>query len=143
MIQPDAHLEIPSPYYRVSLKALVFDNDRRLLVIQSEDGFWEIPGGGWEHGESMQNCLRREVMEEIGVGVNDIAFTTIYPYSSKGRTGHMRLKLAMEVSIDGTDFTLGNDIKAYKYVTAKELAGLEMVASESGIKSHIDRIWPS
>lgn len=143
MIQPDAHYDIPSPYYRVSLKALVFDASNRILVLQTEDGFWELPGGGWEHGESMQDCIRREIIEELGVGVKDINFTTMYPYSSKGRSGHMRLKLAVEVITDGTDFVFGDDIKEHKFVTASELSGLEMVDSEAGIKAHISRIWPS
>jgi 8-oxo-dGTP diphosphatase len=61
----------------VSLKALIFDADRSILVAQTKDGFWELPGGGWEHGETMQNCLRREVMEELGASVKEIDFNTI------------------------------------------------------------------
>jgi ADP-ribose pyrophosphatase YjhB (NUDIX family) len=55
----------PSPFYRVSVKALVFDRDGRLLVVQEPDGLWEVPGGGWEHGESFEECLARELAEEI------------------------------------------------------------------------------
>jgi hypothetical protein len=54
-----------SPFYRVSVKALVFDRDGRLLVVQEPDGLWEVPGGGWEHGESFEKCLARELAEEI------------------------------------------------------------------------------
>ncbi len=143
MIQPDVHLKIPSPYYRVSLKAIIFDDQDRLMVVQTADGMWELPGGGWEHGESMQHCLRREIMEELNVGISDILFTTIYPYSSKGRTGHFRLKLAIPVTVTDREFKLKeNDIKAYKFVTAPELARLEMVDSEAGIKTHTARLWP-
>lgn len=144
MLQPDTHLDIPSPYYRVSLKALIFDNEQRLLVVQTADGMWELPGGGWEHGESMQHCLRREIMEELGVGVTNIDFTTMYPYSSKGRTGHMRLKLAFPLTVSSQKFRLKeHDIQACQFVTAAELAVLDMVNSETGIKTHIPRIWPA
>ncbi|HSX46169.1 MAG TPA: NUDIX hydrolase [Candidatus Saccharimonadia bacterium] len=143
MLQPDANLDIPSPYYRVSLKAIVFDDDNRLLVIQTQDGFWELPGGGWEHGESMQHCLRREMMEELCLGVKHIDFKRIYPYSSKGRTGHFRLKLAVPVTVQDYDVKISDpDIKAHRFVTPQQLAKLDMVDSESGIKQHIPRIWP-
>lgn len=51
--------DLPSTYYRVSLKALIFDTQNRLLVLRGENGKWELPGGGWEHGESVEACLRR------------------------------------------------------------------------------------
>lgn len=134
---------IPSPYYRVSLKAIVRNEAGEILVVQKTDGTWELPGGGWEHGESMQHCIRRELMEELGVGVSDINFSTIYPYSARGRTGKMRLKLAMPVTIDNQDLTPRDGLQAYRYVTASELAQLDMVDTEAGIKTHIPRIWPT
>lgn len=137
-----ANLDIPSPYYRVSLKAIIYDAQQRLLVVQTPDGLWELPGGGWEHGETMQHCIRREIMEELGVGVSHIDFATMYPYSSKGRTGQMRLKLAVPTTLQSRDFTLGDGMQAVQCVSAAQLAKLDMLDSEAGIKSHIPRIWP-
>lgn len=135
-------VEIPSPYYRVSIKAIILNAEQQMLVMQTSDGMWELPGGGWEHGESMQHCIRRELMEELGVGVSHIIFDNIYPYSALGRSGRMRLKLAVVVTLDSQDFKYGPDIKLAAYVTAKELAALDMIDSEVGIKTHIPRIWP-
>jgi 8-oxo-dGTP diphosphatase len=141
LIQPDAKYDIPSPYYRVSLKAIIMDEQRRVLVLEDKDGGWELPGGGLDHGESMQHCLRREVMEEIGVGIDSIDFGSMYPYMSKGRTGHWRFKLAVAVKPSDFDFKIGRTVKRWQFVTPQELAQLEMVDSEAGIKTHIQRIW--
>lgn len=132
----------PSPFYRVSLKAIVFNSDLRLLVVKNEDGRWELPGGGWEHGESMQHCVRREMMEELGAGVKNIDFSSIYPYAGERPKGGMGLKLAVRVELNNFEFTVGDDIIDYAWVQPSELAKLEMDSSEAGIKTHIDRIWP-
>ncbi len=133
--------DIPSPYYRVSLKAIIFDSRARLLVVEYDDGGWGLPGGGWEHGETMQHCLRRELMEELGVGIKHIDFTSIYPYSAPGSGGGMQLKLAVPVELNDYDFIVGDDVVAYKFVTAPELARLDMSLPEVGLKTHIERLW--
>jgi len=46
----------------------------RLLITRRPDqvvlgGFWELPGGKLEKGESTRDCLRREFAEEVGLEV--------------------------------------------------------------------------
>ena len=60
-------MQIKSPYYRVSVKAKINFNGKTLLV--REDGKkWDLPGGGIEHYETIDEALKRELTEEIGVG---------------------------------------------------------------------------
>ena len=59
-------MQIKSSYYRVSVKAKINFNEKTLLV--REDGKkWDLPGGGIEHFETIQEALTRELTEEIGV----------------------------------------------------------------------------
>lgn len=53
---------------RIGAKGLITAQDRVLLVKERHaDGspFWTIPGGGVEATESLSDCLRREIEEEI------------------------------------------------------------------------------
>jgi len=59
----------------VSAAALVRSDGRLLLAQRPEGktmaGLWEFPGGKVEAGESPQGALTRELMEELGVHVDE------------------------------------------------------------------------
>ena len=59
--------------YRVSVKAIIKDSDGRVLLLQEADGQWDLPGGGLEHNESVQDGLAREVLEETGYRVTSVS----------------------------------------------------------------------
>ena len=54
--------------FRVSLKAVIFNEDGHVLVVK-ETGrdWWDLPGGGIDHGESIKQALTRELHEEVSM----------------------------------------------------------------------------
>ncbi len=46
--------------------ALIQRDDRLLLARRADSGRWELPGGKREPGESLTQCLQREIVEELG-----------------------------------------------------------------------------
>ena len=56
----------PPIEYVTSVRALVFKDDS-ILVVHNRDERHIIPGGRREPGESLEDTLRREVLEETGV----------------------------------------------------------------------------
>lgn len=53
--------------FRISVKALVFNDKNEVLLVREGGKEWDIPGGGIDHGESIENTLRRELEEEINL----------------------------------------------------------------------------
>lgn len=52
--------------YRVSFKCLILDEQGRVLVVKERSReCWDIPGGGLEHGETIDDSIRRELYEEV------------------------------------------------------------------------------
>ena len=59
----------------ISVAAGLMFRNGRLLITQRPagshlQGLWEFPGGKCEDGETLPECLQREVFEELGVAVN-------------------------------------------------------------------------
>ena len=53
----------------IRTKALVINNDK--ILIGNENGVYQFPGGHLEEGESFEECLKREVLEETGIEIDD------------------------------------------------------------------------
>jgi mutator protein MutT len=54
------------------------DRDEVLLVRRADDGYWELPGGRIEVGESAMSAAVREVAEEAGVAITISALAGVY-----------------------------------------------------------------
>lgn len=47
---------------------------KRSKNCRDEAGNWDCGGGGLEHGESFEDAVRREVLEEYGAKISDLKF---------------------------------------------------------------------
>jgi 8-oxo-dGTP pyrophosphatase MutT (NUDIX family) len=73
-MQIDSRLnDIDDCLYRVAVRVLVVQNEKILLVRESDDGWWALPGGGVDHGETVESTLTREIEEELGVPAERIS----------------------------------------------------------------------
>lgn len=64
----------PTPHYDVTC-GLIWNNEQQLLITKRPDdallgGLWEFPGGKIEDGETLEECIARELMEELGINVD-------------------------------------------------------------------------
>ena len=53
----------------IRTKALIINGDN--ILIGNENGLFQFPGGHLEENESFNDCLKREVLEETGISIDD------------------------------------------------------------------------
>ena len=88
--------------------AAIIRNDQGILLTrrapgERHAGFWEFPGGKVEVGESFADCLKRELLEELGVRseVGGILCSSEFNYDY----GSIKL-IALEARLAPGDFRL-------------------------------------
>jgi mutator protein MutT len=105
--------------------AAVIERNGRFLVTRRLggthlSGYWEFPGGKCEPGESHDQCLRRELLEELGVGadVGPELIVTEHVYPRRAVRLHFH---ACEIDGDPRPL-LGQQMR---WVTREEMGAME------------------
>lgn len=72
--------DIDDCLYRVAIRVLIVQGGKVLLVKEADDDWWALPGGGVDHGETIEASLVREVEEELGIPANQVSsnFEIVY-----------------------------------------------------------------
>ena len=66
-------------YIVPAARAVIFDEVGRILLIRRGDNhLWALPAGGMEPGESVTECMEREVWEETGLTVESSTPFAVY-----------------------------------------------------------------
>lgn len=119
--------EMPNGYYRVSIKGLILDENReKFAIILEDNGLWELPGGGLDHGESPEDCLKRELKEEMGLTVTQVSSMPSYFLFGKNMKGRWSVNIVFEVKVKDLNFTPSDECQEIKFVSPKELASLNV-----------------
>jgi 8-oxo-dGTP pyrophosphatase MutT (NUDIX family) len=135
--------EIPDAFYRISIKILVMDADDKLLVVQdTTNDTWEVPGGGLDHGETIMQTAVREIREELGVALLECDKEPSIITLGEHPNNYPTLMLYYRGEIVSFNFTLEEKFKS-AFVGKDEFLNLAMLGDEAPVKKFVDRIWPS
>lgn len=107
----------------IEVAAAVIIQDGRCLITQRLEtsplgGLWEFPGGKRHPDESLEDCLRRELKEELDITVRVGEEIKVIQHSYPGFT--VRLHFYRCTMIEGSPRTLEN--QAYRWVPMSELS---------------------
>lgn len=116
--------------YRVTAKALIFDNEMRVLMVNYAAGLWGLPGGGIEHGEDPQTALIRECQEELGITVSNVSATPVFVGTEDLTSSVWSCKLLYRADWnDKPGFVLEKGIIDAQYLSVDDLENKALVGS--------------
>ena len=67
---------IDDPDYRANVGIMLINNDHQILAGEAihYPGEWMMPQGGIDTGETPQQAMQRELVEETGIGYDEVVF---------------------------------------------------------------------
>ena len=77
----------------VGVGAVIFDEDRVLLIQRGHApmlGEWSLPGGALEVGETLEEGVKREVLEETGLVVVPVAMVEVFDRIARNDAGRVQ-----------------------------------------------------
>ena len=116
----------------IEVAAAIIENDQGQILIarrkkgKAQEGMWEFPGGKLERNETVEDCLRRELLEEMNI--------KIHPYEYFGENDHsyglthIRLVAYKAVSVSGEIVLVDHD--DYRWVFSKDLGEYEFAPAD-------------
>lgn len=115
--------------YTVGIYGLITRRDGKFLIIRraahdSMPGLWELPGGGLNEGEQVEDGIMREVFEETGLRVKVLApiSTASFP-RRKNREPKFILRVAYSCAVfpEKQTVKLSKDHSQFQWVKKEEL----------------------
>jgi mutator protein MutT len=117
---------------------IIFRQGKLLITQRHADahlgGLWEFPGGKREPNESFEECLARELREELGIEVKigPLIESVTQPYPEK--TVHLQFYQCWWKEHEPR--TLG--CTALRWVTAAELKDYKFPAADAGLLERLE-----
>ena len=119
--------------FRVSIKCLIKDDDDRVLVVkESGRSWWDLPGGGMDHGEDLKTAIARELAEEVNL-TDDFEYKILYAENPAYLRTHdfWQLRLIFEVKPISMKFSIGEDGDEVAFVAPEEFRDSKIEAERT------------
>lgn len=114
--------ERPTDYlYRVSLKCLIRNEAGDVLVVKEKGrDWWDLPGGGMDHGESLRLSIAREMYEEVAM-TGDFSYRVIAVDEPMYLDSHnfWQTRLIFAVEQENASYSVGEDCDEIAFLPPK------------------------
>ncbi len=107
--------------------ALIFRRGKILLVERGKaplKGWWSLPGGALEAGETIKDGLLREVLEETGLEVKPVRLATVFEriiHDAKGRTEYHYVLIDYICRVTGGSASASSDVASLAWAGPGDL----------------------
>lgn len=126
--------------------ALIFDGENRIMLVQRGGeplkGWWSLPGGVLETGETLAEGVKREVLEETGLVVEPVHMLTIFERimpDEAGRPEYHYVLVDYVCRIVSGEECAADDCAAIRWAARDEVAAITPLTK--GTLGVIEQAW--
>lgn len=122
-------INLPENCYRVSVKALIYNEEWKFLLSKESNGRWDIPGGWLDHGENPLDWLKREIKEEMWLEIITIKREARYifsAYRATSKTHDWVINICYEVKLKNLEFMSSDECVEIWFFTPEEAFKLDL-----------------
>jgi 8-oxo-dGTP diphosphatase len=116
---------IPPCFYRLSVKALIHNDEWKFLLVKEDNNLWELPGGWVDYWENIQDCLRREIKEEMWLETTFIASEPSYFFTGTNLKWRNIANALYKTKVKNYDFTPSEECIELGFFTLEEAKQLD------------------
>ncbi len=123
----------------VGVGAIILRRDRILMAQRGKEplkGWWSLPGGALEVGESLADAVRREVREETGLEIRPLGVLEIFERIMRDASGapeYHYVLIDYMCRITGGTLRPGDDVCHVEWTPRRELPKLQITEGTLGV----------
>jgi 8-oxo-dGTP diphosphatase len=116
----------------VGVGAIMLRRDRILMAQRGKEplkGWWSLPGGLLEIGESLHDAVCREVLEETGLVIRPLGVLEIFERIMRDASGapeYHYVLIDYVCRITGGELCAGDDVCGVEWVARRDLPALQI-----------------
>ena len=123
----------------IGVGAIVLRRDRVLMAERGKEplkGWWSLPGGALETGETLEDAVRREMREETGLEIRPMGVLQIFERIMRDDAGAAEYHYVLidyMCRVTGGSLQAGDDVSRVEWVPRRELASLKITEGTLGV----------
>jgi 8-oxo-dGTP diphosphatase len=112
--------------------ALIFQRGKILMAQRGKEplkGWWSLPGGALEVGETLDHAVRREVLEETGLTIEPVRVFEIFERIMRDAAGvpeYHYVLIDYLCRVTGGEPRAGDDVCRVEWMSLAEMKGLQI-----------------
>lgn len=123
----------------IEVTAAIICKDGKFLICQRPKGkncelLWEFPGGKIEPGETGEQCIVREIQEELGVTLRILRKFTDVIYEYPDRTVHLHFYIT---EIESGEL-VRKEHNAFAWIPKEDIPNYQFCPADAKMLSHTD-----
>ena len=115
-----------APKFPISAKGIIHVNGK-IALVKNERNEWELPGGKMEAHETLEQCVVREIKEELSLDATIDRLFDAWMYKVAGKVNVLCvIYLCKPITVDQQNIKLSFEHEEYGLFTPEEIQPLNM-----------------